>query len=103
MSGVEETVIHRVLAEFRGLEHRLEHVAEVAGRRFYNDSKATSPRATMAALEAIVDPLWLLAGGHAKGASFDELAEAIVRRARGAALFGRARQQLCGAIRARQA
>jgi UDP-N-acetylmuramoylalanine--D-glutamate ligase len=95
--------INRALQNFRGLDHRIQFVAEVAGRRFYNDSKSTSPQATLAALAALDGPLWLLAGGHPKGARFEELARAVVRRTRGAGLFGLARETLCDCLRSQSA
>jgi UDP-N-acetylmuramoylalanine--D-glutamate ligase len=101
-AGVDEATICRALADFQGLEHRLQWVGEVAGRRFYNDSKSTTTASTLAALSAIAGPVWLLAGGHAKGASFDELAGAIVGRARGASLFGAASGVILDAIQAQQ-
>jgi UDP-N-acetylmuramoylalanine--D-glutamate ligase len=97
-AGVERPLIRQALAAFRGLEHRLQLVGRLAGRRFYDDSKATSPEATIAALAAIGGPLWLLAGGVSKGASFAELAGNLVRCARGAALFGAARGELAASL-----
>jgi UDP-N-acetylmuramoylalanine--D-glutamate ligase len=73
-------------------------MAEVVGRRIYNDSKSTSPGATIAALQAIDGPTWLLAGGNSKGATFDELSATIVERACGAAVFGTARDVLQSSI-----
>ena len=78
-------------------------MGEVAGRRFYNDSKSTTAEATMAALNACDAPVWLLAGGHPKGADFDELARAIVSRALGAGLFGTARNALQSCLRSQSA
>ncbi len=101
--GVIEETIGRTLAGFGGLEHRIEWVAEVNGLRFYNDSKATSPSATMAALAAIDGPVWLLAGGASKGTSFNDLAAAAVERTRGVAVFGQAGDLLRSSIRARDA
>ncbi len=96
--GASDSVIVAALAAFQGLEHRLQFVAEVAGRRFYNDSKSTTPRATMAALDALDEPVWLLAGGHPKGADFSDLAGAIVKGARGVGLFGTCRETLRSCI-----
>lgn len=96
---ISQATICRALAAFRGLEHRIELVREVAGRRFYNDSKSTTPEAAMAALEAIEGPVWWLAGGVSKGARFEELATVATRQARGAALFGSARDEMANAIR----
>ncbi len=89
----------RALAQFEPLEHRLQWIATVAHRRFYNDSKATSPAAAAAALAAIDGRIWWLAGGHAKGADFRQLAATAVRRAGGAALFGASRDALAEALR----
>ena len=101
-AGIRRSIIRECLASFRGLKHRLQLVAEVASRRFYNDSKATSPQATIAALAALEGPLWLLAGGVSKGANFDELARQVVRRARGAAVFGSSGDPLRASLAARR-
>ncbi len=94
LAGVAARDICRSLEQFRGLPHRLEYLGEVAGRRFFNDSKSTSPAATLAALNGIDGPMWLLAGGAAKGADLNALGAAVASRAEGAALFGAARTSL---------
>ena len=53
--GVEPISLRKTVSEFRGVEHRIEFVAEIDGIKFYNDSKATSVDATMKALEALQD------------------------------------------------
>jgi UDP-N-acetylmuramoylalanine--D-glutamate ligase len=88
--GCSKRAVQQALAGFDGLPHRLQFVAEIEGRRFFNDSKATTPEATMAALASFDAPVWLLAGGYAKGGDYAALAEAIVMRTRGAGLFGAA-------------
>jgi UDP-N-acetylmuramoylalanine--D-glutamate ligase len=102
-AGCGEEAIVRSLHEFPGLQHRLELVDEKAGRRFYNDSKSTTPESTQAALAAWEGPKWLLAGGHDKGACFRGLSASIVERARGAAFFGAAREKLRAAVNAQDA
>ena len=82
------------------MPQRLEWFAVVDGRRFYNDSAATTPESTVAALEALDRPLWLLAGGADKGCDFGPLVTAIARRARGVALFGVVAEMLRGRIAA---
>lgn len=99
-AGASASAVRASLATFRGLPHRLQLVADVSGRRFYNDSKSTTPAATAAAFSAVEGPLWLLAGGVSKGASFDELAALVVRRARGAAVFGNSADQWSASLRA---
>ena len=87
-AGCHEQAIREGLASFPGLPQRLERFAVIQGRRFYNDSAATTPESTVAALESLDEPIWLLAGGRDKGFDFTGLAAAIAERARGAAFFG---------------
>lgn len=88
--GCRDSAIQAALSQYRGLPHRIEFVGEVAGRRFYNDSKATTPQATLAALAAFDTPLWLLAGGYDKGSDYSAHAHRIAAQVRGAAFFGSA-------------
>jgi UDP-N-acetylmuramoylalanine--D-glutamate ligase len=88
------------LEMFSGLPQRLEWFAVVEGRRFYNDSAATTPESTVAALEALDGRVWLLAGGADKGCDFGPLVAAIARAARGVALFGAVAEMLHGRIAA---
>lgn len=90
-AGCGWPAIKRGLARFAGLPDRLELVATVDGRSFYNDSAATTPESTIAALEALAEtdkPVWLLAGGKNKGLDFADLAAAVAEKAHGAAFFG---------------
>jgi len=75
--------------EFRGLPHRSEFIAERDRVTWINDSKGTNVGAAVAAVRGIETPVVLIAGGDSKGASFDELAEALRGRLRGAVLIGR--------------
>jgi UDP-N-acetylmuramoylalanine--D-glutamate ligase len=92
--GASPESIGMALRAFRGLSHRLELVCERDGRRYWNDSKSTTPAATIAALSAMSGPTWLLAGGIGKGADFSGFAKTAARRTQGIALFGRDRQLL---------
>jgi UDP-N-acetylmuramoylalanine--D-glutamate ligase len=67
----------RTLDRFRGVEHRLEFCGEVNGARCYNDSIATTPESTIAALSAFESGVHLLLGGSDKGLSYDALGKAI--------------------------
>ena len=51
--GASPESMRKTVAEFKGVEHRIEFVAEIDGVKFYNDSKATSVDATSKALEAL--------------------------------------------------
>ncbi len=71
--GVSEKNIREAVAEFSGVEHRIEFVREKDGVRFYNDSKGTNVDATVTALKAFSSPVILLAGGHEKGLDLSPL------------------------------
>jgi UDP-N-acetylmuramoylalanine--D-glutamate ligase len=96
--GVSPEVTRRAIRGFPGVEHRLEFVRELRGVRFYNDSIATSPAATLAALAAIPNPIWLIAGGYDKGLPFQTLGEAIVQRVKGVFLIGKTARQVADVI-----
>ena len=70
-AGYSRTAVERGLLGFRGLPQRMERIAEIAGRTFYNDSTSTTPESTIAALESLDRPAFLIAGGRDKGFDFD--------------------------------
>ncbi len=70
--------IKSVLTSFSGLPYRLELVHEVADVRYYNDSFGTTPETAIVALQAFPQPKIAILGGSNKGASYDELARAVV-------------------------
>lgn len=92
--GVGPAALNRAIRGFGGVAHRLEPVAERNGVRWVNDSQATIPVATIAALEAFEAPVVLVAGGQGKGLGYGELADAIAARARAAVLIGETAAEL---------
>jgi UDP-N-acetylmuramoylalanine--D-glutamate ligase len=86
--GVSIESMKEGLNNFQGLPHRLQFVAEVSGRRFYNDSLATTPESVRAAVSAFSQPVVILAGGHDKQIPLTELAETIAKGTKAAALMG---------------
>ena len=92
--GCTSGAVERGLRNYAGLPHRMQFVAELSGRRFYDDSAATTPESTIAALRGLDEPVWLMAGGASKGGDFGALANAITKLARGAAFYGRCRHEL---------
>ena len=87
--GVRPWQVAEALSKFGGLPHRLEVVARNEKRAtFYNDSIATTPESAICALASFDGPITLIAGGSDKGSAYDELAIAIVRKARRLILLG---------------
>ena len=66
-----------VLSTFSGVPHRLELVREAGGVTYINDSIATAPDRTMAALSAIRQPIVLVLGGYDKKLEYDTLGKAL--------------------------
>ncbi|MCB5169651.1 UDP-N-acetylmuramoyl-L-alanine--D-glutamate ligase [Streptomyces bambusae] len=85
--GVEPRAVRDGLRNFRPDAHRIAHVADVAGVAYVNDSKATNTHAAEASLAAYEPVVWI-AGGLAKGATFDGLVTGAAKRLRGAVLIG---------------
>lgn len=75
------------LRAFRPDAHRIQHVADVDRVAYIDDSKATNTHAAEASLAAYESIVWI-AGGLAKGATFDELVAKSAKRLRGVVLFG---------------
>ena len=89
--GARPASMRETLRRFRPVEHRLEHVAEIGGVKFYNDSKATSVDATLKALEAFSDDegkVVLILGGRGKQAPYAPLAPLVSARVRKLILIG---------------
>ncbi|MGW7417139.1 UDP-N-acetylmuramoyl-L-alanine--D-glutamate ligase [Streptomyces sp. NPDC054863] len=85
--GVKPAAVREGLRAFRPDAHRIEHIADVAGVAYIDDSKATNTHATEASLAAYESIVWI-AGGLAKGATFDALVEKSAKRLRAAVLIG---------------
>ena len=75
-------------AAFAGVPHRLETVVEARGVRYVNDSIATTPESSLAALSAIDGEIHLIAGGYDKGLPLEAFGEGVARCARGVYLIG---------------
>ena len=75
--GVSNDAICRVLKDFGGVEHRLEFVCNVNGRKFYNDTEATNIKCCQIALSSFKQPTILFLGGYERGQDFDELTDYV--------------------------
>lgn len=92
-AGVEVSHIEKTLQTFTGVEHRLEYVGTVHDIHYYNDSKATNPESTLAALERFEKPVLLLAGGKDEGNDFSILTRKK-DRVKKAYLFGESARKM---------
>ncbi|MFJ7265861.1 UDP-N-acetylmuramoyl-L-alanine--D-glutamate ligase [Streptomyces sp. NPDC099050] len=95
--GVEPRAVRDGLRDFRPDAHRVSHVDEVAGVTYVDDSKATNTHAAEASLAAFEPVVWI-AGGLAKGATFDELVQKAAKRLRGVVLMGADRALIAEAL-----
>ncbi len=98
--GIEPPAIAASLRAFRGVEHRLESVAEIDGVLYINDSKGTNPDSTIKALLAYERPIILVAGGRNKGNDFSALMQTAKGRVVFFSFLGEAKEELAAAARA---
>jgi len=89
----------RVLASFRGLEHRMAPAGTIRGVRFYDDSKGTNVGASVTAIRGIDEAKCVLvAGGRDKGGSYEPLASALRERGRAVVVIGEAADRIASAV-----
>jgi len=81
-------VIRKAIKAFKGVEHRIEFVRNLNDVIYYNDSKGTNPDASIKAIEAMVRPTILIAGGYDKGVGFDEFTAKFKGKVKLLVLFG---------------
>ena len=86
--------------DFHGVPHRLELVRERDGVRWYNNSIATAPERTMAAIRSFEEPIVLLLGGRDKDLPWEQLARLVHERVDHVVLFGEAAGKIEQAFRA---
>jgi UDP-N-acetylmuramoylalanine--D-glutamate ligase len=80
--------------DFQGVPHRLELVRELHGVRWYNDSTATAPERSMAAIHAFDEPIVLLLGGRDKNLPWEDLMQLVSERVKQVVLFGEAAEKI---------
>lgn len=86
--GFDWERVREGLRAFRGVEHRIEHVASVGGVDFYNDSKSTNIDSLKVALESFTVPVVLIAGGRGKGSDYRVLRRLVGERVRALVTLG---------------
>lgn len=72
-AGASMKSVVPVLKSFKGLPHRIEHVATIRGVSYYDDSFSTTPETAIAAIESFDEPKILILGGSSKNSDFSEL------------------------------
>lgn len=94
IAGCPMSLIEQTTVGFAPLEHRIELIREIKGVKFYNDSKSTSPAATLKALESFEAPVILIAGGKDKGTSYGVLSEEIKKKVKLLILMGESSEKM---------
>lgn len=94
-TGVQDLpALTDAMRRFKGVEHRIEYVAEIEGIKFYNDSKATNVDSTVKALEAFERNIIVILGGKDKGSDYTVLAPLIRNRVKQVILIGAASDKI---------
>jgi UDP-N-acetylmuramoylalanine--D-glutamate ligase len=88
LAGASLEQIGPAVASFPGVEHRIEFVRHLEGVNYFNDSKATNVDASLKAIDAFDNGLWIILGGKDKGSDYTPLREPLERRAKAALLIG---------------
>jgi len=70
LMGISNDQINKTMRKFKGVEHRLEHVASINGIEYINDSKATNIESVIVAIKSFKKPIVLILGGYNKGSNF---------------------------------
>jgi UDP-N-acetylmuramoylalanine--D-glutamate ligase len=98
LAGCEPEKVRQAVAEFRGVEHRLEPVATIHGVAYFNDSKATNVDATIKALESFPGNIHIILGGKDKGSDYSVLVPLLRERAKTVYLIGAAAEKIASQI-----
>ncbi len=98
--GVERGAAAAALRTFKGLPNRLALVAERAGVRYFDDSKATTPTGAIVALNSFpAGQIVAIVGGYDKGVSLAELCEVLARRCKTIVTTGQVGPQIAAGVR----
>ncbi|MFC1538093.1 UDP-N-acetylmuramoyl-L-alanine--D-glutamate ligase [Candidatus Latescibacterota bacterium] len=97
--GIGNSIISEGLGSFKGIPHRLEFICESEGVKFYNDSKATTPEAAAAAVNAFDTNVIPIFGGYDKGMGFDTMAADIADTIEWAAVIGVTAEKISKALK----
>ena len=94
LAGIEPEVIKKAVANFKGVEHRIEYVGTFYDVACYNDSKATNPEAAQVAIKSMKNKGVLIAGGMDKGSDFEALSDLYCDHLSHLVLLGETKEQM---------
>jgi UDP-N-acetylmuramoylalanine--D-glutamate ligase len=97
-AGLPNSAMAAGIEGFEGVAHRLEFVRDWHGAAWYNDSIATAPERSMAAIRSFNEPLVLLAGGRDKKLPWDDFAALAHQRLDHLIVFGEAASKILSAV-----
>jgi len=97
-AGLALDAMLEAIDNFHGVPHRLELVRELHGVKWYNDSIATAPERTMAAIRSFDEPIVLMLGGKDKDLPWKDLAALVRERVDHVVVFGQAAEKILGAL-----
>ncbi len=97
-AGLSLDAMLEAIEQFHGVPHRLELVRELHGVKWYNDSIATAPERTMAAIRSFDEPIILMLGGRDKNLPWEGLAELVRERVDHVVVFGQAADKILAAL-----
>lgn len=100
-AGFDPQAFFSACCSFGGLPHRLQFVAQKRGVAWYNDSKSTTPEATMLAVDAFpAGSVHVLVGGKDKGADLSEMAAHLAKNTRAVYTLGAMGDAVAGRVAA---
>lgn len=88
IAEINNSTIRESLCDFRGVEHRLEPVAQVRNVLFVNDSKATNVNSCWYALQCMKTPVVLILGGKDKGNDYSEIESLVKEKVKALVFLG---------------
>lgn len=97
LKGIANADISNTVRNYHGMPHRIQPIANVSGRSFFNDSKATNQTATITALNSFEQPIRYIGGGLDRGNEFDELVP-FLGNVVGAYLYGETKHKMAKAF-----
>jgi UDP-N-acetylmuramoylalanine--D-glutamate ligase len=97
--NIRNETIRESMADFKGVEHRLERFLKVHGIEFINDSKATNINSTWYALESMSQPTVWIVGGIDKGNDYSQLTELVKKKVKAIVCLGKDNSKIMEAFK----